>query len=120
MVQKKASNRRQDQEIVISSGDRLTIENITDLVQRIRVGLAGASTVVIDFQPNVLMDITALQVLCSACKTASAEGKQFTYRGPLPELLLELAPLTGTITAPRGENATSCFRQFEGVQPCPS
>ncbi len=118
MVPKKASNRRQDEEIVISSGDRLTIENIADLVQRILAGLVGASTVVIDFKPNLEMDITALQVLCSACKTASAEGKQFVYRGPLPELLLELASVTeSTNSAPRGDNGTSCFRQFEGFRP---
>lgn len=115
MVQKKANYRRQDQEIVISSGDRLTIENINDLAHRIRVGLADASMVVIDFQPNVELDITALQLLCSACKTASAEGKQIAYRGPLPELLLELAPITGTNNTPCGVKNASCFRHFEGV-----
>ena len=115
------SKRQKDQEIVISSGDRLTIENISDLVQRIRAGLTTSSTVVIDFKPNVEMDITAPQVLCSACKTASAIGKQFVYRGPLPELLLELAPVAGaTNNAPCGDNGTSCFRQFEGARQCPS
>lgn len=118
MVHKKANIRRQDEEMVISSGDRLTIENIADLLQRIRAGLTSSSTVVIDFKPNLEMDITALQVLCSACKTASAEGKRFAYRGPLPELLLELVPVTGsTNNGPRGDNGTSCFRQFEGARP---
>ncbi len=122
MDHKKKKNRQQDEEIVISSGDRLSIENIAEFVQSIRKGLAGASTVVIDFKPNVEMDITALQVLCSACKTASAEGQQFAYRGPLPALLQELVPGLGSMMTneQREDNTISCFHQFQGAQQCPN
>ncbi len=103
-------------ERVISSGDKLTIETVAAFAQLIRKELSEASTVVLEFSEGVEMDITALQLLCSACKTATAEGKKFAYRGPLPELLQELAPVTGPKNSESCNDGTiSYFRQFEGV-----
>jgi anti-anti-sigma regulatory factor len=100
---------------VIPSGDRLTVETIADFAERIRSGMAEANTVIIEFAENVELDITALQVFCSACRTASAAGKQFLYRGPLPETLLHLAATAGSERHDYCKtNNPSCFRQFGG------
>lgn len=106
----------QKSERVVSSGDKLTIETVAAFAQLIRKELSEASTVVLEFSESVELDITALQVLCSACKTASAEGKTIAYRGPLPKFLQELVTVTGPKNSePSRDSGISCFRQFEGV-----
>ena len=106
----------QDNERVVSSGRRLTIETITDFIQCLRNGLAEATTVVIEFEPNVEMDITALQALCSACKTAAAEGKQLIPRGSPPLALLDLVVAAGAENHEECSlDTTFCFRQFGGT-----
>jgi hypothetical protein len=106
----------QETESVVSSGDRLTIETIGDFIQSLRQGLNEARTVLVEFNPDVELDMTALQVLCSACKTAAAEGKNFKYRGLFPQALQELSVAAG---AERHEHCsidnTSCFRQLGGA-----
>ncbi len=115
-VQNALNGDRHD-ERVINSGDRLTIETIADFVQQIRSGLAEAATVVVEFRDNVEMDITALQVFCSACQTASAAGKKFLYRGPLPQTLLHLAAVAGSERHDHCKiDNPSCFRKFGGTK----
>ena len=107
----------QGTEKVVGSGKRLTIETIADFVQSIRQGLAAAETVVIEFDPDIQMDITALQVFCSACKTAKAEGKMFLHRGPLPQALLDLAITSGSVRHEFcNNNNPSCFRRLGGPE----
>jgi anti-anti-sigma regulatory factor len=108
---------QQAKEIVINSGERLTIETIAGFIQRIHQALALSDTIVIEFQQDVEMDITALQVFCSACSSATAEGKQFLHRGPPPKILLELATAAGSERCTHcNNNNISCFRQFGGTQ----
>jgi anti-anti-sigma regulatory factor len=106
----------QNNDWVISSGERLTIETITDYVQLIRTGLAEADTVILEFDPEVDMDITALQAFCSACKTASASGKRCIHRGPSPKALIELVAAVGAERHNScGNHNESCFREFGGA-----
>jgi anti-anti-sigma regulatory factor len=108
---------QRDSEMVISSGEQLTIETTAEFVQRLRKGLAEVSTVVIEFEPGVVLDLTALQVFCSACKTAKAEGKNFIHRGPPPKALLDLASAAGSERHEHcANNNISCFRQFGGME----
>jgi len=110
------NNSQQNNERVISSGDRLTIETIADYVQLLRTGLAEADTVILEFDPKVEMDITALQALCSACKTAAASGKRCIHRGPSPKALTELVAATGAERHnPCDNHNESCFRPFGGA-----
>jgi len=107
-----------DDERVISTTSRLTIETVAECSQRIRQGLDEASTVVIAFEPEMEIDITALQLFCSACATAAAEGKQCLYRGQPPQALLDLLTAAG---ADRREHCSrntnnSCFRLFGGQE----
>lgn len=116
MEQTLLNTTQQPAECVIGTGARLTIETIADCQQRIRLGLNEATTVVLAFEPELELDITALQLFCSACKTAAAEGKRFTYRGQPPKALLDLIATAG---AERHEhcvnNNSACFRKVGGL-----
>jgi len=81
--------------IVINSGERLTIETVADFTRLIREGLSASKDVAVEFDANVEVDITALQVICSACKTAVAEGSTFTVRGSQPKVLADLIAASG-------------------------
>ena len=102
-------------EIIINSGDCLTIETTGEFAQRIMQGLAQAGTVIVEFEPDVELDITALQVFCSACIKATAEGKRFIHRGPAPQTLLDLTTAIGSERHDHCRNNNMlCFRQFGG------
>ena len=108
---------QQPAECVIGTGARLTIETVADCQQRIRLGLNEAMTVVLEFDPELEVDITALQLFCSACKTATAEGKKFIRRGPIPKVLIDLTAAAGTERHKSCINNNEfCFRQFGGIK----
>lgn len=89
------STGRENGEIVITSGDRLTIETAADFRRLLAEGLEAAQQVSIEFQPEVAIDITALHAICSACKTAASLGKSFSYQGPRPRSLDDLVEACG-------------------------
>jgi hypothetical protein len=102
--------------VEISSGKRLTIETIDVFIASIRRGLAEAETVLIEFDPDVEVDITSLQVFCSACRTARAMGKKFGFRGPMPQALTDLNLEAGSERHQECEYMNAwCFRQSGGV-----
>lgn len=89
------SSYREDGEIVILSGDRLTIETATDFARLLREALDASKKVALEFEPEMAIDITGLQIICSACKTAVAGEKSFSYHGPQPEALAALISASG-------------------------
>lgn len=94
--QSMASKGQKDTAITtIVSGARLTIENAADFAKSISAALAASPTVELAFAAEVEMDITALQILCSACKTATAEGKSFTPQKAGTESLRQLLVAAG-------------------------
>ena len=102
---------------IIRSEERLTIETIGTFTQLIRRGFAEASTVIIEFQPKVAVDLTALQTLCSACKTAALMGKKLLLNGSLPESLQQLMSAAGSLD--QGEcniSRTGCFLKLGGAR----
>ncbi|WP_306547941.1 STAS domain-containing protein [Desulfobulbus sp.] len=99
----------------INVGNRLTIETITDFAQQIRTGFNEADAVVVAFEPEIEIDVTALQVFCAACKTAAAEGKRFAYSGPQPQALRDLVAATGSERHKQClVNSSACFRRSQG------
>lgn len=90
-----AGSQHPRKEQVISSGPRLTIETIGAFIERLRQELNGTETLIIEFDPEVEMDITALQALCSAHTTALDQGKRFVRQGPAPNVLIDLAAAAG-------------------------
>lgn len=97
-----SSERRDDGSIVIISGDRLTIEHAADFTMCFREALASSPSIAVEFTANVEMDVTALQILCSACKTAEQEGKVLTYQGA------GIASLHQTVASAGAERHSSC------------
>jgi len=95
MANRKQKTASQDNPVVLSSGARLTIESIADFTRLVRDALDGAKSVAVAFESDLEVDITALQVLCSACKTAAAEGKSFSCSGPQPQALVDLIVAAG-------------------------
>ncbi|MBI5556140.1 MAG: hypothetical protein HY885_00720 [Deltaproteobacteria bacterium] len=84
-----------DGSVIISSGKRLTIEDASDFVTSIRAALTASKRVAVQFDAEVELDIIALQILCSACKTAAAEGKTFFCFGEQPKAMADLIEACG-------------------------
>jgi anti-anti-sigma regulatory factor len=89
------SSVRENGEIIITSGDRLTIENASEFSRIVREALEASIYVAIEFEPAVEIDITGEQILCSACKSAAKSGRTFSYRGPLPQALANIITSSG-------------------------
>jgi len=90
-----SSQRHEDGSITISSGKRLSIENANDFAMCLSEALAASQRVDIAFDANAEADITTMQILCSACKTAAAEGKTLTHQGFGTESLRKLVVAIG-------------------------
>lgn len=107
--------------LILDSPAQLTIETIGDFAAKVRTAISERTALAIRFPAIVELDITALQLFCSACKTAGEAGKSFTYHGPLPEALLSLAAASGAERQGKCTiNHSACFRKTGGSSPCPS
>ena len=84
------SSCRANGEIIITSGDRLTVDNAGAFSGLVREALDASRSVAVEFEPEVEIDITGVQILCSACKNAAAGGNSFSYHGPLPPSLADI------------------------------
>lgn len=82
-------------EIIITSGDRLTIENAADFSRVVREAFEASKSVSIEFEPSVEIDITAVQILCSACKSAAVSGATFSFSGAQPQALADIIASSG-------------------------
>lgn len=98
---------RENGEIVINSGDRLTIENAADFMRLLREGLEASQNVAVELAADVEIDITGIQLFCSACKTAAAQGKTFSCRGPRPQALEAMIQACGV------ERHTACKQNMD-------
>lgn len=89
------SSWRENGEINITSGDRLTIENAADFARILREALEASNNVSIELEPTVEIDITGVQILCSACKSAATGGRSFSCKGPRPQGLADMIAVSG-------------------------
>ncbi|MDD2542475.1 MAG: STAS domain-containing protein [Desulfuromonadaceae bacterium] len=89
------SSVRENGEIIVTSGNSLTIETAAEFSRIVREALEASRNVAIEFDPAVEIDITGVQVLCAACKSAARDGKEFSYRGPQPRALAEIINSSG-------------------------
>ena len=90
-----SSSVRENGAIIIASGTRLTIENAAEFSRITREALEASDNVAIEFDPEVEIDITGVQILCSACRSAAASGAIFTYHGPQPQALADIIVSSG-------------------------
>ncbi len=98
-------------EIVINSGSQLTIETAADFQRLLRESLAASQHVAVELDPAVEIDLTGLQLFCSACKTAAAHGKSFTCSGPRPQAFDDLIHACGA------ERHTACKQHTDAHCP---
>ena len=89
------SSVRENGEIIVTSGDRLTIENAAVFSRILREALETSNNIAIEFEPAVEIDITGLQILCSTCKSAAKFGKTFSYHGLQPQALADIITSSG-------------------------
>jgi anti-anti-sigma regulatory factor len=89
------SSVRENGEIIITSGERLTIENAADFVRIVREAFEASTTVAFEFEPSVEIDITGVQILCSACKSAAQNGATFLFRGAAPQGFADIIASSG-------------------------
>ncbi|HEY3309888.1 MAG TPA: STAS domain-containing protein [Desulfuromonadaceae bacterium] len=74
----------------------LKIEAAAELHQTLVEALAESQQVVLDAKLLEEMDMSILQAVCSACKTAAAGKKSFTFDGELPVCMATLNSGIGT------------------------
>ncbi|MHB8120846.1 MAG: STAS domain-containing protein [Desulfuromonadaceae bacterium] len=89
------SSVRENGGIIVTSGARLTIENAAEFSRILREALEASGNVAIEFEPAVEIDITGVQVICSACKSAAESGKTFSYQGARPQAMADIITSSG-------------------------
>ncbi len=111
------SSVRENGNVVITSGNSLTIENAAEFSRILREALDAAHVVAIEFEADVAIDIIGVQILCSACKSASGSGRKFTYSGPQPQGLTDIIFSSGAerYAACKHNNDSTCI-WFGGAQ----
>jgi anti-anti-sigma regulatory factor len=62
----------------------LTVENASEIRKKLIGALVGQDEIVVCIEADASVDVTFLQILCSAHRTASKLGKSFTLRYPAP------------------------------------
>jgi anti-anti-sigma regulatory factor len=103
--------------ITVAFDGALTIERSGEFRQALMDALAGAQKVILDMTRVQDMDIPALQLICSACKTAAAADKIFTFAGELPACLMGLKDGIGAcLNSPCSHNGNASCIWFGGVK----
>ncbi|OGR27402.1 MAG: hypothetical protein A2X83_03275 [Desulfuromonadales bacterium GWD2_54_10] len=82
-------------EIIITSGDQLNVENAAVFLQHVREALQVSKSVTVEFEPEVEIDITGMQIICAACKSAAVNGKTFSYKNLQPQGLSDMIAACG-------------------------
>ncbi len=102
---------RENGEIIITSGERLTIENASEFSRLLREAFEATHVVAVEFDPQVEIDITGVQILCSACKSAAQSGKLFSYHGLQPQALADIITTSGAErrSACKHNNDSTCM-----------
>lgn len=96
------SSIRENGAMIITSGDRLTIDTAADFSRVVLEALDASHSTAIEFEPEVAIDLTGVQIICSACRSAAEAGKTFLFHGPQPHALADI------ISACGGERHAHC------------
>ena len=75
----------------------LTIERASELLDICRQALAASDRIEVEFVSVGEVDFSFLQLLCSAHRTAVAQGKQFCFAGKRPDFLSDVGRQAGFI-----------------------
>jgi anti-anti-sigma regulatory factor len=83
--------------LVLKASGCLNIETASELHRMVLVALCESKDVLLDVHQVEEMDITTLQILCAACKTAALQKRSFSRCDDLPECLHKLVMESGVI-----------------------
>jgi hypothetical protein len=98
-------------------GGSVTIENIGDFRRALVEAFDLAARVSLDITGLEEVDITAAQVICSACKTAAASERCLAAEGELPECIIGLGKGIGaTMGLPCKQNRNEPCNWFGGAK----
>ena len=65
-------------------GETLTIESCAEFKQALSNALDSAPRVVLDTRQLRQVDIPSLQLICSACRSASSKGRSLAFENDIP------------------------------------
>ena len=80
--------------VIVLEGD-LTVENARTLQSKLRAAIETSESVVIQFSGNARIDITFLQLVCAAYRSALASGKDLTLSPGMPDGLKQAVQSAG-------------------------
>ena len=84
-----------DGSLLLTLSGEATVEAAEQLHQALLAGLNEQDTVQIDCSATEAIDIYALQLLCSAHRTAVERKKSFSFLGPVSAPVAEAMQITG-------------------------
>ena len=79
---------------IVASGG-LNIENAGTFHQILAEAMSESQRVVLDARNVESVDITVLQTICAACKTAAENGVAFLFEDKLPDCMISLKGVIG-------------------------
>lgn len=85
------------------------VERAADLKESILHALGSAERLYVDVENITSLDLSCLQVLCSAHRTAVSMNKEFAIKGTLPEVFTEVAESSGFMLQ------KGCTKETEGT-----
>jgi anti-anti-sigma regulatory factor len=89
----------------------LTIDLSSEFHQALADAFKSAQRVALDARRLQKIDLTTLQIICSACKTASAQQRSFVLEGEPPDCVQTLCKEIGA-----SQNAPCCC--LDAKKPC--
>jgi anti-anti-sigma regulatory factor len=89
-------------------GETLTIETCTEFKQALSNALDTARQVVLDAHQLQQVDITSLQLICSACRAASSKGRFLAFENDIPSCIESLRTSIGANRSCPCLRAESC------------
>jgi anti-anti-sigma regulatory factor len=87
-------NKDRNQVVVVLRGD-LTVERAGELKQILQNAVASSETVIISFEGNLRIDVSFLQLVCSAHRSALNAQKNLKLASTIPQDLMELIHSVG-------------------------
>jgi len=90
-----AVSRSQGEERVLRLGEDLTVGRAVEIRERLLRALDGDGGVVLEIPPEAEPDVSFLQLVCAAHRTAAARGRRLRLGSVCPPKLVELSALAG-------------------------
>jgi hypothetical protein len=94
--------------VVVRIGETATIQTIKQLHGELRAGFAGSGGVTVDASAIGEVDLTFVQLIESARRTAAESGRQFTLSAPVDGELLEVLQRGGFLATADGAAFWRC------------